>query len=165
MLEALDAHGKWVRVVEIWLSGGARKDYGCRLDRQASRRNAKNSHRQQSESLLGRDSNRSDTEVRDVRVSQVPLTKAALDFVGYPREIRLKPASDTIYSYSQRSMTVRMHTRREITRRYGRRVPICWALPMIASLFLDPVRGSSLNLIRSGFLQCPPDGFAIILLR
>jgi hypothetical protein len=35
----------------------------------------------------------------------VPLAKAALDFVGYPREIRLKPASDTIYSYSHRSMT------------------------------------------------------------
>src|SRR5216684_3244517 len=30
-------------------------------------------------------------EVRDVRVAQVPLAKAALDFVGYPREIRLKP--------------------------------------------------------------------------
>src|SRR5260370_25649511 len=44
-------------------------------------------------------------DAQDVRVAQVPLAKAALDFVGYPREIRLKPASDTIYSYSRRSMT------------------------------------------------------------
>ncbi len=36
---------------------------------------------------------------------EVPLADAALDFVGYPREIRLTPASDTQYSYTQRSMT------------------------------------------------------------
>ena len=42
---------------------------------------------------------------RDVRVSEVPLAKAALDFLGYPREIRLQPASDTTYSYTQRSMS------------------------------------------------------------
>jgi Tfp pilus assembly protein PilF len=42
---------------------------------------------------------------KDVRVSEVPLAYAALDFLGYPREIRLTPASDTIYSYKQRSMT------------------------------------------------------------
>jgi hypothetical protein len=40
-----------------------------------------------------------------VRVSEVPLAQAALDFLGYPREIRLQPASDTTYSYSQRSLT------------------------------------------------------------
>src|SRR6266480_3516623 len=44
-------------------------------------------------------------DVQDVRAAQVPLAKAALDFVGYPREMRLKPASDTTYSYSHRSMT------------------------------------------------------------
>ena len=32
---------------------------------------------------------------KDVRVSEVPLADAALDFLGYPREIRLTPASDT----------------------------------------------------------------------
>src|SRR5437879_10634071 len=42
---------------------------------------------------------------RDVRVSEVPLAKAALDFLGYPREIRLQPASDTAYSYTHRSRT------------------------------------------------------------
>jgi len=34
-------------------------------------------------------------DAQDVRVAQVPLAKAALDFVGYPREIRLKPGKRT----------------------------------------------------------------------
>ena len=42
---------------------------------------------------------------RDVRVSAVPLARAALDFLGYPKEIRLQPASDTTYSYAHRSKT------------------------------------------------------------
>ena len=44
-------------------------------------------------------------EPRNVRVSEVPLAKAALDFLGYPHEIRLQPASDTTYSYTHRSRT------------------------------------------------------------
>jgi hypothetical protein len=44
-------------------------------------------------------------DLKDVRVSEVPLAKAALDFLGYPREIRLQPASDTTYSYAHRSTT------------------------------------------------------------
>jgi hypothetical protein len=44
-------------------------------------------------------------ELRDTRVAEVPLANAALAFLGYPREIRLTPASDTQYSYTQRSMT------------------------------------------------------------
>ena len=39
----------------------------------------------------------------DVRVTEVPLADAELSFLGYPREIRLTPASDTTYSYAQRS--------------------------------------------------------------
>jgi hypothetical protein len=42
---------------------------------------------------------------RRLRVTEVPLAKASLDFLGYPREIRLHPASDTEYSYAERSMT------------------------------------------------------------
>jgi len=38
-------------------------------------------------------------------VSEVPLANASLAFLGFPRETRLAPASDTLYSYSQRSMT------------------------------------------------------------
>ena len=44
-------------------------------------------------------------EQRNVRVTEVPLANASLDFLGYPKEIRLQPASDTVYSYSKRSMT------------------------------------------------------------
>ena len=42
---------------------------------------------------------------KDARVSEVPLADASLAFLGYPREIRLTPASDTTYSYTQRSLT------------------------------------------------------------
>src|SRR6266576_3736964 len=42
-------------------SGRARTDHDCGFDRQAARGNAADSHRQQSENLLGRDSNRPDT--------------------------------------------------------------------------------------------------------
>jgi len=44
-------------------------------------------------------------DAHDIRVSELPLANAALDYLGYPREIRLTPASDTTYSYAQRSMT------------------------------------------------------------
>ena len=42
---------------------------------------------------------------KDVRVSEVPLAAAELAFLGYPKEIRLHPASDTVYSYTHRSAT------------------------------------------------------------
>lgn len=44
-------------------------------------------------------------DARDARVQEVPLAKASLAFLGYPKEIRLTPASDTTYSFSKRSMT------------------------------------------------------------
>jgi Tfp pilus assembly protein PilF len=44
-------------------------------------------------------------DAQDARVAEVPLADASLEFEGYPREIRLTPASDTMYSYAQRSMT------------------------------------------------------------
>lgn len=39
------------------------------------------------------------------RVNEIPLASAALDFFGYPREIRLNPASDMTYSFTNRSRT------------------------------------------------------------
>ena len=42
-------------------------------------------------------------EVKSIEVHEVPLAKASLEFLGFPREIRLHPASDTVYSYTQRS--------------------------------------------------------------
>ena len=44
-------------------------------------------------------------EARDARVQNVPLENANLAFLGYPKETRLTPASDTKYSWSARSMT------------------------------------------------------------
>jgi len=39
------------------------------------------------------------------RVTPVPLARASLDFLGFPKETRLTPASDTVYSYAKRSRT------------------------------------------------------------
>ncbi len=44
-------------------------------------------------------------DTQDVHVAEVPLANASLDFLGFPREERLKPASDTVYSYTRRSKT------------------------------------------------------------
>lgn len=44
-------------------------------------------------------------QVNDIHVSEVPLASAELAFLGYPKEIRLNPASDTVYSYADRSPT------------------------------------------------------------
>lgn len=41
----------------------------------------------------------------DLRVAEVPLASATLAALGYPRELRLHPASDTAYSYSRLSPT------------------------------------------------------------
>jgi tetratricopeptide (TPR) repeat protein len=44
-------------------------------------------------------------ESKEVRASEVPLAAASLEFLGFPKEIRLQPASDTVYSYARRSPT------------------------------------------------------------
>jgi Flp pilus assembly protein TadD len=44
-------------------------------------------------------------DAKEIRASEIPLAKASLEFLGYPREIRLTPASDTTYSFTHRSMT------------------------------------------------------------
>ena len=105
-VEALDAQGKWVRVVQdMGFPAGLERtmvaDLTGKLPAGTRRIRIVNNLK------IYWDAIRIDQtpDARDVRVAQVPLAKAALDFVGYPREIRLKPASDTIYSYSNRSMT------------------------------------------------------------
>ncbi len=105
-VEAPNAQGKWVRVVEdMGFPAGLERtmiaDLTGKLPARTRRIRIVNNLK------IYWDAIRIDQtqETRDVRVAQVPLAKAALDFVGYPREIRLKPASDTIYSYSHRSMT------------------------------------------------------------
>jgi Tfp pilus assembly protein PilF len=43
--------------------------------------------------------------VDGIQVQEIPLATASLAYLGYPKEIRLSPASDTIYSYSHRSLS------------------------------------------------------------
>jgi Tfp pilus assembly protein PilF len=105
-VEALDAHGQWVRVIEdMGFPAGLERtmiaDLTGKLPAGTRRIRIVNNLK------IYWDAIRIDQtpDTLDLHVEQVPLAKAALDFVGYPREIRLQPASDTTYSYSQRSMT------------------------------------------------------------
>ena len=105
-VEALDANGKWVRVVDdMGFPAGLERtmttDLTGKLPAGTRRIRIVNNLK------IYWDAIRIDQtpEANEVRVSEVPLANAALDFLGYPREIRLTPASDTTYSYAQRSMT------------------------------------------------------------
>src|SRR6202166_4755902 len=100
-VEALDAQNKWVRVVEdMGFPAGLERtmvaDLTGKLPPGTRRIRMINNLK------IYWDAIRIDQtpDAQETRVAEVPLAKAALDFVGYPREIRLKPASDTIYSYS-----------------------------------------------------------------
>jgi hypothetical protein len=105
-VEALDAQGKWVRVVEdMGFPAGLERTMVTNLTGKlppGTRR-----IRIVNNLKIYWDAIRIDqtSDARDVRVAEVPLANAALDFLGYPREIRLQPASDTTYSYAHRSMT------------------------------------------------------------
>jgi tetratricopeptide (TPR) repeat protein len=105
-VEALDAQGKWVRVVDDmgFPAGLARlmvTDLTGKLPPGTRR------IRIVSNLKIYWDRVRIDQTPRqkDVRISEVPLAAAELEYLGYPKEIRLHPASDTVYSYTQRSMT------------------------------------------------------------
>jgi tetratricopeptide (TPR) repeat protein len=105
-VEALDAHGKWIRVVDdMGFPAGLERtmttDLTGKLPPGTRRIRIVNNLK------IYWDAVRIDQtpDAKDIHVSEVPLAKAALDFLGYPREIRLTPASDTTYSYAQRSMT------------------------------------------------------------
>jgi Tfp pilus assembly protein PilF len=105
-VEALDAQGKWVRIVEdMGFPAGLERtmvaDLTGKLPPGTRRIRIVNNLK------VYWDAIRIDQtpEMSDTRVAEVPLADAALDFLGYPREIRLTPASDTQYSYTQRSMT------------------------------------------------------------
>jgi len=105
-VEAQDAQGKWVRVVDDmgFPAGLARTmvaDLTGKLPAGTRRIRIVNNLK------IYWDAVRIDQtpEPRDARVTEVPLTNAELAFLGFPRETRLHPASDTIYSYSRRSMS------------------------------------------------------------
>ncbi|HYL85617.1 MAG TPA: FG-GAP-like repeat-containing protein [Candidatus Angelobacter sp.] len=103
-VEALDAQGKWTRVVEdMGFPAGLERtmiaDLSGKLPAGTRR------IRIVTNLKIYWDAIRIDQspDGGQIRVASVPLAKAALDFLGYPREIRLQPASDTTYSYTHRS--------------------------------------------------------------
>jgi Flp pilus assembly protein TadD len=103
-VEAQDAQGKWVRVVDDmgFPAGLARMmvtDLTGKLPAGTRR------IRIVSNLKIYWDRIRIDQtpDKKDVRVSEVPLATAELAYLGFPKEIRLHPASDTMYSYKQRS--------------------------------------------------------------
>jgi Tfp pilus assembly protein PilF len=105
-VEAQDANGKWTRVIDDmgFPAGLARTmvtDLSGKLPLGTRRIRIVNNLK------IYWDAIRIDQtpDHHEVRVSEVPLANAALAHLGYPREIRLTPASDTTYSYSQRSVT------------------------------------------------------------
>ena len=105
-VEAQDSQGKWVRVVEdMGFPAGLERTMVADLSGKlpAGTRRI----RIVTNLKIYWDAIRMDQTLdsRDVRVSEVPLARAALDFLGYPREIRLQPAGDTTYSYTRRSMS------------------------------------------------------------
>jgi tetratricopeptide (TPR) repeat protein len=105
-VEALDAQGRWVRVVEdMGFPAGLARTMVADLTGKipAGTRRI----RIVSNLKIYWDAVRIDQtpEVPAIRVTEVPLAAAALAYLGYPKEIRLNPASDTTYSFSKRSFS------------------------------------------------------------
>jgi len=105
-LEALNADGKWVRVVDdLGLPAGLERTMVADLTGKlpAGTRRI----RIVTNLKIYWDAIRIDQtpDAKEIRTGEVPLAKASLEFLGYPKEIRLEPASDTIYSFTNRSMT------------------------------------------------------------
>jgi tetratricopeptide (TPR) repeat protein len=105
-VEAQDAQGKWIRVIDdMGFPAGLERtmiaDLTGKIPAGTRRIRIVNNLR------IYWDAIRIDQTPpqRSVRVTKIPLANASLDFLGFPREIRLTPASDTVYSYSKRSMT------------------------------------------------------------
>jgi tetratricopeptide (TPR) repeat protein len=105
-VEAQDANNKWVRVVEdMGFPAGLERTMVTDLSGKllpGTRR-----IRIVSNLKIYWDAIRIDQtpDAKEIRTAEVPLAKASLEFLGYPREIRLTPASDTTYSFTNRSMT------------------------------------------------------------
>ena len=105
-VEALDVDGRWIRVVEDmgFPAGLARTmvaDLTGKLPHGTRRIRIVTNLKIYWDQIL------IDTtpERQPYRVKEVPLAGAALDFFGYPKEIRFNPASDTTYSFTNRSRT------------------------------------------------------------
>jgi hypothetical protein len=105
-VEALDANNKWTRVVEdMGFPAGLERTMVADLTGKlppGTRR-----IRIVTNLKIYWDAIRIDQtpDAKEIRTAEVPLARASLEFLGYPREIRLTPASDTTYSFTNRSMT------------------------------------------------------------
>ena len=105
-VEAQDAQGKWVRVVDdMGFPAGLARTMVADLTGKIPAGTQR--IRIVSNLKIYWDAVRIDQTppVEGIRVTEVPLATASLAYLGYPKEIRLHPASDTMYSYSRRSMT------------------------------------------------------------
>jgi len=105
-VEAQDAHGNWVKVVEdMGFPAGLARTMVTDLTGKVPAGTRR--IRIVTNLKIYWDRIRIDQtpEEKNVRVNEVPLAMAELAFLGYPKEIRLNPASDTVYSYTQRSST------------------------------------------------------------
>jgi len=105
-VEAQDAQGKWVRVVDdMGFPAGLERTMVADLTGKipAGTRRI----RIVSNLKIYWDAVRIDQTppVDGIKVQEVPLATASLAYLGYPQEVRLHPASDTMYSYARRSMT------------------------------------------------------------
>jgi tetratricopeptide (TPR) repeat protein len=105
-VEALDANNKWTRVVEdMGFPAGLERTMVTDLTGKlppGTRR-----IRIVTNLKIYWDAIRIDQtpDAKEIRAAEVPLAKASLEFLGYPKEIRLTPASDTTYSFTHRSMS------------------------------------------------------------
>src|SRR5258708_22817636 len=105
-VEAEDAHGNWKRVVEdMGFPAGLARTMVADLTGKIPVGTQR--IRIVSNLKIYWDAVRIDQTppVEGIKVREVPLATASLAYLGYPKEIRLQPASDTVYSYSHRSPT------------------------------------------------------------
>src|ERR1700676_930702 len=105
-VEAQDARGEWVRVVEDmgFPAGLARTmvtDLTGKIPAGTRRIRIVNNLKVYWDTIRI-DQTR---DRQEIRVNEAPLASASLTFLGFPKEIRLHPASDTVYSFSNRSRT------------------------------------------------------------
>ena len=109
-VEAQNAHGDWIKVVEDmgFPAGLARTmvaDLTGKLPAGTRRIRIVNNLKIYWDDVRIDQTPEPQGPANAAHVTEVPLADAALAFLGFPRETRLTPASDTLYSYSRRSMT------------------------------------------------------------
>ncbi|HET8967140.1 MAG TPA: FG-GAP-like repeat-containing protein, partial [Candidatus Acidoferrum sp.] len=120
-VEAQDANGKWVRVVDdMGFPAGLERTMvadltgkipaGTRRIRIANNLKIYWDAIRIDQTTINQSSYRTPEQktsrvTPQFTVKEVPLARASLDFLGFPKEIRLTPASDTVYSYAKRSKT------------------------------------------------------------